>query len=131
MGEPKFIETPSGDEIVILLRADYDALVAAAADAEEDASDIALYDQRKADIAANPDDVLPAPVSDALTRGDGLLKALRQWRGMTRSALADSAGLSEAALDALEVGREAAAPGVLKSLAAALDVDLRWLTLAA
>jgi len=50
MGNVQIIRTPSGEELVVLPRADYDALLAAACDADEDADDLALYDARKSEL---------------------------------------------------------------------------------
>jgi hypothetical protein len=54
MTEPQIIRTPSGEELVVLTRADYDALLAAA-EMHEDLGDVAIYDARKADLAAGRD----------------------------------------------------------------------------
>lgn len=50
MGNVQIIRTPSGEELVVLPRADYEALLAAAAEGDEDADDVALYDARKAEL---------------------------------------------------------------------------------
>uniref|UniRef100_UPI001952E01C hypothetical protein n=1 Tax=Serratia marcescens TaxID=615 RepID=UPI001952E01C len=47
--------SPSGDEMVIIPRAEYDRLVALAVEAEEDAEDIATYDRAKTALAAGTD----------------------------------------------------------------------------
>ena len=52
MDEPQIIRTPSGDEMVIIPRAEYEALIAAAH--REDEDDVAVYDARKAALAAIP-----------------------------------------------------------------------------
>ena len=53
---PPFVfTTPKGDEMVVLPKADYDALLAAAhviAEANEDAADVAAYDAAMAYLAA-------------------------------------------------------------------------------
>ena len=126
MGEPQFIRTASGEELVVLTRADYDALLEALAEAEEDAADLAVYDARKADLAG-PDDVLPPPVSAALLRGARLLEALRDWRGLTQTRLAEATGLAQGYLSDLERGRRQGTPDTLTRIAAALDVPAKWL----
>ena len=126
MGEPQFIRTPSGDELVVLTRADYDALLEALAEAEEDAADIAVYDARKAELGG-ADDVLPAQVNAALLRGARLLEALRDWRGMTQTRLAEATGLAQGYLSDLERGRRQGTPETLTRIAAALDVPAKWL----
>lgn len=126
MGDPQFIRTPSGEELVVLTRADYDALLEALAEAAEDAADLAVYDARKAELAV-PDDILPAPVSAALLRGARLLVALRDWRGMTQMRLAEATGLAQGYLSDLERGRRQGTTETLTRIAMALDVPAKWL----
>lgn len=126
MGDPQFIRTPSGEELVVLTRADYDALLEALAEAEEDAADLAVYDARKAELTT-PDDLLPATVSAALLRGARLLEALRDWRGMTQTRLAEATGLAQGYLSDLERGRRQGTPDTLARIATALDVPAKWL----
>lgn len=52
MNGPQIIRTPNGEELVVLPRADYEALVERAERADEDADDVAIYDARKAGLAA-------------------------------------------------------------------------------
>lgn len=127
MTEPQFIRTPSGEELVVLTRADYDALIEALAEAEEDAADLAIYDARKAALAGAADDVLPPAVSAALLRGARLLEALRDWRGMTQSRLAEAAGLAQGYISDLERGRRQGTAETLARIAGALDVPVKWL----
>lgn len=125
--KPQFITTPGGEELVILPRADYDAMLAALGDAEEDAADAAIYDARKAELARGPDAVLPAEVSGAMLRGASLLTALRKWRGMTQNDLAGRLDISQGYLSDLESGRRKGAPETLDALASALDAPRAWL----
>ena len=129
MGEikPKFIDTGSGGEIVILTRAEYDELVARAEDAEEEAELRAIYDARMADLMKRPDALLPAEVSAYLMAGDRLLRALRRWRKMTQGELAKRAGLAQGYVSDLESGRREGTSETLASLARALDVSESWL----
>jgi len=48
----QFFTTPQGEDMVLLPRADYEALLARAA-ATEDEADIALYDARKVEHSQN------------------------------------------------------------------------------
>src|ERR1700678_628786 len=80
---PQIIRTPSGEELVVLPRADYEALLDRADCEAEDADDVAIYDARKAELAAGSV-VLPPEVSAAILRGDSRLKAIRNWRGKTQ-----------------------------------------------
>jgi hypothetical protein len=65
------IITPGGEELVILPRADFDALVAAAEEAhDEDADDVKIFDAVRATLASAFDARLPAEVRAATLRGD-------------------------------------------------------------
>ena len=121
------ITTPSGDELVVLPRSDYEALVAAAEARDEDAVDIAVYDQRKAELGAGLDARLPPEVSARILKGESLLKALRNWREMTQMHLAFKTGLGQGYLSDLESGRRKGTPETLKTIAAALELPAEWL----
>lgn len=127
MGEPQFIRTASGEELVVLTRADYDALLDALAEAEEDAADAALYDARKA-AEDGGGDRLPPEVTAALLGGARLLEALRDRRGMTQARLAEATGLAQGYLSDIERGRRTGTAETLGRIAAALDVPVAWLT---
>lgn len=127
MAQAQFIHTPAGEEMVVLSRADYDALVAAAADAEEDEADIALFDERMAALKDGRDAVLPQEVSASMLKGATLLKAVRKWRGITQVQLAEHTGLAQSYLSELEAegGKKGAREAWLK-IAGALDVPADW-----
>jgi DNA-binding transcriptional regulator YiaG len=124
--KPQFITTPSGDELVVIARADYDAMIAAIGDAEEDAADAAVYDARKVALTRGADSALPAEVSDAMLRGASLRTALRKWRGLTQNELAGRLDMSQGYLSDLESGRRKGAPETLQALARALDAPRAW-----
>ncbi len=121
------ITTPGGEELVVLSRADYDALVAAANAHDEDADDVAAYDARKAEFAAGVAERLPPEVSAAMMRGDSLLKALRNWRDMTQMHLAFRTNLGQGYLSDLESGRRKGTAETLTAIANALDAPPEWL----
>jgi hypothetical protein len=83
MSAPQIIRTPSGEELVVLPRAEYEALLERANHEAEDADDAAIYDARKAELAAGGV-LLPSEVSAAILRGESRLKAIRNWRGETQ-----------------------------------------------
>jgi len=123
----QMITTPAGEEMVLLSRAEYERLAALAAEAEEDAADVAAYDAAMAEIAARGDKPLPAEVSASLLRGASLVTAIRKWRSMTQSQLAERAGLSQGYLSDLESRRRKGAKETLEAIAKALDVPGSWL----
>lgn len=128
MNAVQIIRSPSGEELVILPRAEYEALRAAAAGMDEDAEDQTLYDARKAALAAGQDMPLPEPVSKLLLRGNSRLKAIRLWREMSQTELADKAGIGQGYLSDLESGRRTGSSDVLRALAERLDIPLEWVS---
>jgi len=127
MPSPQFIKAPNGDEMVLLSRDDYEALILAADPALEDDDDLALYDARKAELGAGGA-ILPPEISAYMLRGDTRLKAIRKWRGFTQVQLADFAtSIGQGYLSDLETGRRKGSPETLSALAKALGVPLDWL----
>lgn len=120
--EVQFVTTPSGDDLAVLPRKDYEALLERLAELEEDA-DTALYDARKAGI--NP--LLPAELSTRILKGESLLKAIRNWRHMTQVQVEFKTGIAQSYLSDLESGRRKGTEETLKKLASAYDIPAEWL----
>jgi len=120
--EVQFVTTPSGDDLAVLPRKDYEALLERLAELEEDA-DTALYDARKAGI--NP--LLPAELSTRILKGESLLKAIRNWRHMTQMQVEFKTGIAQSYLSDLESGRRKGTEETLKKLASAYDIPAEWL----
>jgi hypothetical protein len=127
MSAPQIIRTPNGEELVVLPRAEYEALLERAEQVAEDADDLAIYDARKAELAAGGV-VLPAEVSAAILRGDSRLKAIRNWRDETQLHLEFKTGIGQGYLSDLENGRRTGTRETIAKLAQALDVPVEWLT---
>ena len=123
MRTPQIIRTPGGEELVVLSRAEYEALLVRA----EDADDVAIYDVRKAELAASGV-VLPPEVSAAILRGESRLKAIRSWRGETQLHLNVMTGIGQGYLSDLESGRRTGTPETVAKLAQALNVPVEWLS---
>jgi antitoxin component HigA of HigAB toxin-antitoxin module len=121
----QFIKTPAGDEMVVLPRAEYDALIEAAAEAEEDAADIAAYDAAKANSATSKP--LPFEVSQSILKGNSLLKALRLWRDETQMHLALKTQTSQGFISELENRQRGMTDEMAQRLAKALKVPKSWL----
>ena len=111
---------------MVLPRAEYEALRQRADHDAEDAEDAAIYDARKAGLAAGGV-VLPPEVSTAMLRGDSRLKAIRNWRDETQLHLSSTTGIGQGYLSDLENGRRAGTPETIAKLAQALDVPVEWL----
>jgi antitoxin component HigA of HigAB toxin-antitoxin module len=127
MDKPQIVRAANGEEMVLLSKADYEALVDAAAEAEEDAADLVMYDARMADLRSGIDARLPPEVSAALLKGASLLKALRKWRGLTQADLANATGMAQGYVSDLEAGRRKGTPETLAKIAGRLDIPVNWI----
>jgi hypothetical protein len=127
MSAPQIIRTASGEELVVLPRAEYDALVKRSDEDAEDAEDVAIYDARKAELAAGGE-VLPQELSAAILRGESRLKAIRKWRDVTQMQLEFKTGIGQGYLSDLENGRRSGTSETIAKLAQALDVPVMWLS---
>lgn len=125
MNTPQIIRTPAGEELVVLPKAEYEALLRAADELAEDAADLAIYDARKAELAESQ--LFPAELSMAVLRGDSRLKAIRKWRGLTQHDLADRTGVTQGFLSDLENRRRTGSAETTEKLARALDVPASWI----
>jgi ribosome-binding protein aMBF1 (putative translation factor) len=121
------ITTPSGEELVVLSRADYDRLLAMTAEAEEDLADVRAYDAAVADLAAGSGSPLPAELSALLLKYKSRLRAVRRWRGMSQAELAVKVGIRQGYLSDLETKRRKGIASTIERLAAALDVPVAWI----
>ncbi|PBB82579.1 transcriptional regulator [Mesorhizobium sp. WSM3879] len=121
MNAPQIIKTSTGEELVVIPKADYEALLHAL----EDAADVAIYDERKADLKTER--TLPADVTMDVLRGSSRLKALRNWRKLTQAELAAAIGVSQGFLSDLESNRRKPSEQTSAMLAKALDIPGEWI----
>lgn len=127
----QLIRTEHGEDLVILPKSEYEALLAKASDAAEDEADCALFDERMAELDAGAAIKLPEAVSAVMLRGANILTATRKWKKISQSKLAGSAGIAQGYLADLESGRRAGTPETLGKLAELLSVPPAWFTDAA
>ena len=110
------ITTPSGDTLIVLPQAEYEALI--------DAADIAMATKVRADIKAGDDELIPSDILDRLLEGDNPIKVWREFRGLTGSGLAEQAGLSRPYISQIETGQRQASVKALSAIAEALNVEI-------
>jgi DNA-binding XRE family transcriptional regulator len=119
------IRTESGEELIVIPRREYIALLARAGDeAAEDEMTALLVDEAKNAISRGEDVALPLEIWDAMEAGENRIKVLREYRGLTQAELAAAAGVDPDLVAELEGGREGGAPDRLKEVARALRVPL-------
>lgn len=128
MNTPQIIRTASGEELVVLPRAEYEELVARVDELAEEEEDVAIYDARMAELSSTEDGTLPKEVSAAVLRGDTRLKAIRQWKGITQLNLSFKTDIGQGYLSDLESGRRSGTPETIAKIAEALSIPVKWLS---
>jgi len=124
MGKSQIIHT-DGEDLVVIPRSDYEALLARAGDeASEDAATARIVAETDAKIARGEDVALPAAVWAAIESGEHPVRAIRKYRGLTQMGVARQAGLRQGYIADIEAGRKRGSASSLKAIAAALDVPL-------
>jgi DNA-binding XRE family transcriptional regulator len=120
----QFIHTPDGGDLAVLPRADYDRLIALAADAQEDAAASRIVRNSARAIKEGREVVLPKAVADRLASGDSPVRVIRDWREMTQGELAVTVGISQNYLSEIETGRRKGPAELQKKFARALGVPM-------
>ena len=121
MPKNQIIISPSGERMVVMSEANYSALIERLEDAEDIASATAILER----IKRGDEELVPADVvKRLLLGGESPITVWREHRGMTLSALAERAGLSQSYLSQIEAGKREGRIGVISKLARALSVDL-------
>ncbi|WP_368911095.1 helix-turn-helix domain-containing protein [Taklimakanibacter deserti] len=120
---------PARAKEMVVPKAEYDELIAAAkAKADEDAADVAIFDERLAELVAGKTQILPVEVSAGIMRGDKRIKAIRKWRSIPQIKLAKKLAISQAHLSDVEAGKRSLTPAIAAKAAKMLDVPVDWLT---
>jgi ribosome-binding protein aMBF1 (putative translation factor) len=117
--EPQIITTPDGAEMVVIPRAEFDALVKVA----EDKMDVADAREIMARVDAGEEEVFPAKVVKLILAGQNPIKIYRKYRGMTQAELADAVKTGVPYISNLETGARMPGPSILRRLGAVLKVD--------
>lgn len=120
MNAPTTFQSPSGDEMVVLSRADYEKLV----DAAEMAADVAAYDEFQRALAAGEEEFIPFEMVDRMLAGESPVRVWRQYRGLTLEQLAEKAGTSKGYLSQIESRARVGTVDKLRRIAAALGLTL-------
>lgn len=113
MGKPQIITSPSGEELVVVPRRDY-----------EDLLDTAVGRKAEAALAAGGEELLSSEETAALLAAPAPLAFWRKKRGQTQTQLATAVGLSQNFLSDLERGKARGDVTLYAKLARYLDVTI-------
>ena len=111
---PETLTTPGGEELVVLTKADYEALVERQADDEA-----ILAAMKTGTIPSVPDDVARRLLGD-----EHPVRVWRQVKDLSQKDLADRAGLAQSALSKIEAGDQRGTVDQYTALAKALGLRL-------
>ena len=118
----RFQKTPRG-EVAILPRKDYEALVAKASEADEDAGTARIVTRARKEIASGGP-LLPKDIVDRMANGENPVRVLREWRDVTQMYLSFKTNLSQGYISDIENGRRTGTAAVLRRIASVLNVPL-------
>jgi ribosome-binding protein aMBF1 (putative translation factor) len=118
----RFQKTSRG-EVAILPRKDYEALVAKAQEADEDAGTAKLVARARKDVGAGAP-LLPKDVVDRIAKGENAIRVLREWKDVTQMYLSSKTHLSQGYISDIENGRRSGTPAALRAIADVLNVPL-------
>ena len=121
----RFQKTPKG-EVAVIPRAEYEALVAKAAEADEDAGTARIVARARKEIAAGAP-LFPKAVADRLARGENPVRVLRDWRDVTQLHLSFKTNISQSHISDIENGRRVGTAAALRLIANVLNVPLDML----
>jgi len=113
-------KTPNGEDMIVLSKADYEALLERA----ELAEDVAAVDAYQRKLAAGEEEAIPEEFADRLIDGENPVRVYRELRGISAKALAERTGISAAFLSEIENGKKEGGVATLKRIASTLGVML-------
>ncbi|MFL0695106.1 MAG: helix-turn-helix domain-containing protein [Agrobacterium tumefaciens] len=111
---------PDGEEMIVLSRKDYEALIQRIEDLE-DSLTIAAFERK---LAAGEEELIPAEYVNRMSEGESPIRVWRDFRGMAAKDLAAAAGISTAYLSEIETGKKDGSVATLKAIADVLKLDL-------
>jgi transcriptional regulator with XRE-family HTH domain len=119
---PVMTKTPQGEDIVILSRAEYDALTVDQHD--EDAADAAHANNILANIERGTETLLTSEQANQLLSAKTPQAFWRKHRGMTQEALSKSVGVAQGFISEIENGTKTGDVQTLAAIARVLAVSL-------
>ena len=125
---PVITKTPQGDDIVILSRAEYDALTASRRD--EDTVDAAYANSILADIESGTETLLTNDQANQLLNAKTPLAFWRKHRGITQEALSKLIGVAQGFVSEIESGTKTGDVQTLAAMARVLAISLDDLVIA-
>jgi ribosome-binding protein aMBF1 (putative translation factor) len=118
----RYQKTAKG-EVAILPRKEYEALVAKAAETDEDAGTARLVARARRDVAEGAP-LIPMDVAERIAAGEHPIRVVREWRDMTQMELSYRTNIGQGYISDLESGRRNGTVAALRVIAEVLRVPL-------
>lgn len=125
---PVITKTPQGDDIVILSRAEYDALTTGRG--AEDRTDAAHANRILDDLESGAETLLTSEQADRLLEAKTPLSFWRRHRGVTQEGLSKSIGVVQGFISQIENGTKTGDVQTLAAIARVLKISLDDLVIA-
>lgn len=116
----QIVFSPNGERMVMLPEAEFDALI----DELDDARDLAEAQTIQARVQSGEERVIPSEVVMHFVDGDNPIRAWREYRGMSITAVAGEAKMLEDELAEIETDQQSPTVEQLKAIAKALSVRM-------
>ena len=118
--------TLDGKAYVLLSQDEFDTLRQIAEDAEDELAGIAAMQRRNDAIARGEHLAMPKEDWTRIRAGESPVRVIREYRGLTQTALAEASGVAQPEISAIEgktrVGTAATLKRLAKALGAPMDV---------
>jgi DNA-binding XRE family transcriptional regulator len=125
VSKPQIIRTPSGDELVVLPREEYEVLLARLGDEDAEDAVAARLIRESLEAEKRGEEIfLPTETWEQIETGTHPIEAIRRFRGLTQTQLASKAGITQGFLSEIENRKKTGDVSVLKRVAAALGAPL-------
>jgi DNA-binding XRE family transcriptional regulator len=116
----QLVKTPIGDDMILISKADYNALM----ESHDDNIDLIAIAELRRKIAAGEEEMIPSEMVDRILNGENLTRVWREHRGLTIKALAAMIDVAPAYLSQIETGKRDGTVKTMQRIAKALGLKL-------
>jgi DNA-binding XRE family transcriptional regulator/anti-sigma28 factor (negative regulator of flagellin synthesis) len=116
----QLVKTPIGDDMILISKADYNALV----ESHDDNIDLIAIAELRRKIASGEEEMVPSEMVDRILNGENLTRVWREHRGLTIKALAAMIDVAPAYLSQIETGKRDGTVKTMQRIAKALGLKL-------
>ena len=113
-------KTPNGEDMIVLSKSDYEALL----EKVELSEDVAAVDAYHRKLAAGEEEAIPEEFANRLIDGENPIRVYRELRGLSAKELAEKTRISAAFLSEIETGKKEGGVSTLKKIAQVLRVTI-------